>query len=81
MVNVVELQVVPTEQLAPYVNKDAVTLIEGLLDRLKSGHSVAVAIVEVYAAGDTVATAYSMGDNYHKLCSGCARLATHIALD
>lgn len=81
MAEVVELRVVPTERPAPYVNADAVALVEGLLERLKSGHSVSVAMAEVYAEGGIVATAYSAGDRYHQLCSGCARLAARIALD
>lgn len=68
-------------KLPPYVNQDAVDLVEGLLERLKSGHSVAVGIAEVYADGATVATAYSKSNVYHPLCSGCARLAARIALD
>ncbi len=66
---------------APYVNQEAVDLVEGLLERLKSGHSVAVGLVEVYADGSTVATAYSNSHTYHQMCSGCARLAARIALD
>lgn len=68
-------------QSPPYVNEDAVALVEGLLERLRSGHSIAVGLAEVYADGKTVATAYSKSDVYHPLCSGCARLAARIALD
>lgn len=64
------------------VNQDAIELVSGLLDRLKSGESVAVALVEVKADHNTVATAYSKSDRaYHLMCSGCARLLTRISQD
>lgn len=65
----------------PYINNEAIQLVEELLYRLKSGQSIAVGLAEVYADGSTVATAYSKSDVYHQLCSGCARLASRIALD
>ena len=62
------------------LNHKAIEIVEGLLDRLKSGQSVSAALVEVYADG-SVATFYSSGDTYHRLNSGCATLAARIALD
>jgi hypothetical protein len=72
----------PHEDPTPHINLDAIEIIEGLLERFKSGHSVALAVVEVMAEEDAgVATIYSKSNKYHQLCSGCARLATRIALD
>lgn len=62
------------------VNSDAVELVEGLLERLRSGEAVAVALVEVQK-GNVVATAFSKSMYYHQLNSGAARLAARLALD
>ena len=72
----------PSKNSQPYINSDAIEIIEGLLERFKSGQSVALAVVEVMAEeAKGVATIYSTSDRYHQLCSGCARLAARIALD
>jgi hypothetical protein len=60
------------------VNDDALRLVEETLARVKAGEVVAVAIVEVRLAG-SVATAFSRSECYHKLNSGCARLAVAMA--
>jgi hypothetical protein len=62
------------------VNADAIGLIEDVLERLIAGETVAVAVVEVRKAR-TVATAYTAGEHYHTLNSGCARLAARIATE
>ena len=61
-------------------NSDAIALIEGTLERLRSGETVAVAVVEVLADG-AVVTHYSESEYYHQLNSGAARLAARLALD
>lgn len=71
-------KVVPLHLAAEAVNEDGVKLIEGLLERLRSGEAVAVAVVEVMKAG-TVATAYSASSSYHQLNSGAARLSSRLA--
>ena len=71
-------KVVPLHLADEPVNEDAVQMIEGLLERLRSGEAVAVAVVEVMKAG-TVATAYSTSFSYHQLNSGAARLASRLA--
>lgn len=66
-------------QLAPTnINDDAVHLIEDVLERLRRGESIAVAVVEVMKAGN-VATAYCKSQSYHHLNSGAARLAARLA--
>lgn len=75
------LELVPrTTSGAVEVNHDAVLLIEGVLERLKSGKSVAVAVVEVLDRSD-VACAFSRSTYYHQLNSGAARLAARLAAD
>lgn len=73
--SVIELRAARTS-----VNDDAIELVEGLLERLRSGDALAVAIVEVRRDRE-VATAYSASDQYHYLNSGAARLAARLALD
>lgn len=62
------------------VNTEAVDLIERMLERVRSGEVVAVALVEVKRGG-VVATAYSNSrtGHYHGLNSGAARLAHRLA--
>lgn len=60
-------------------NVDAIELVEGLLERLKSGDAVAVAFAEVHADG-SVATAWCKSSYYHHLNSGAATLAARIAI-
>lgn len=72
--------VVEFKRIAKGANGDAIDLVEGLLERLKAGECVAVALVEVKKDG-CVATAYSHSDSYHFLCSGAARLAARLAID
>lgn len=62
------------------VNNDALALAEGTLARIKAGECIGVAIVEVLTQG-VVASAWSAGDHYHQLNSGCARLASRVAMD
>jgi hypothetical protein len=71
---VVELNVVEHNE----INEVAVQEVEGLLERLKSGDSTAVGVVEV-KRGNYVATFYVAGRHYHELNSGAARLANRIA--
>lgn len=60
-------------------NEVAVERLGEILERFKSGESLAFAIVEVKRAG-TVATQYvSDGKSYHELNSGAATLAHRIA--
>lgn len=63
-------------------NDDAIALVEGLLERLKAGEAISVAIVEVLK-GRTVTTAWadSPDGNYHLLNSGAARLAHRLAAE
>lgn len=74
------LRLVPAVSGHPDRNDDAIQLVEGLLERLRSGEALAVAIVEVQKGGN-VATAFSKGLHYHALNSGAARLAARLALD
>ena len=68
-------------KLAPReVNQEAIEIVEDVLARLKSGESLAVAVVEI-RQGRTVGTAYSASDYYHELNSGAARLAARIAME
>lgn len=62
------------------VNGDAAELLRGLLARIESGETVAIAFVEVQRAG-MVSTAYSNSRTgcYHALNSGAARLAHRLA--
>jgi hypothetical protein len=63
----------------PLINAEAIELVEGLLSRLRSGESTAVAFVEVLK-GRVVATAFANdGQSYHTLNSGAARLAARFA--
>lgn len=73
---VVSLKVVPPAALA--VNADAIEMIEGVLEELRSGAATAVAFVVVKADG-CVATAWSKSQSYHLLTSGAATLLTRIA--
>lgn len=63
-------------------NADALKLVEDVAGRLRSGESIAVALVEV-RKGREVATAWSQSPDgsYHLLNSGAARLAARLALD
>ena len=63
-------------------NADAIALIEGVAERLRSGETTSVAIVEVLR-GRQVAMAWSQSadGSYHLLNSGAARLAARLALD
>jgi hypothetical protein len=61
-------------------NEDAIALVEGLLERLRSGESVAVAFVEVFR-NRSVATAWCESESYHLLNSGAAGLAARLAMD
>lgn len=65
---------------APEINRCAIEMVEGLLERLRSGEAVAVALVEVKADG-FVATGYSKSRHYHHLNSGAATLAHRLAGD
>lgn len=69
-------------QQCPKTNDDAIALVEGLLERLKAGEAVSVAVVEVLKS-KTVATAWSDSPdgNYHLLNSGVARLAHRLAAE
>jgi hypothetical protein len=60
------------------VNAEAVELVEQVLARLRSGHAVAVAFVEV-GRGGVVATGWCESNEYHRLNSGAARLANRLA--
>ncbi len=62
------------------VNADAIELIEGTLERLKSGEVVAVAVVEVLREAG-VANHYSQSDRYFELMAGVARLQARLAVD
>lgn len=63
------------------INHDAIQLMEGVLDRLRSGEVVAVGLVEVKQRG-VVGTAYSAGTGwYHELSSGAATLAVRFATE
>lgn len=59
-------------------NMSALELAQGLIDRIKSGEAVDIAIVEV-GSNKRVATAWSAGNSYHLLNSGAARLAARLA--
>lgn len=72
-------QIVKNEA-APAINEEAIELVEGVLERLKTGKSLAIAIVEVYSTNE-VGTAYSKSNKYHHLNSGAARLAARLAVD
>lgn len=63
-----------------FINDDAIELVSGVLERLRKGETIAVAVVEVLSAGG-VGTHYSKSDKYHQLNSGVARLAARLALD
>lgn len=74
------LKLVPVVPGYPERNEDAIQLVEGVLERLRSGEVLAVAVVEVQKGGN-VATAFSKATHYHALNSGAARLAAQLALD
>jgi len=63
---------------AASVNREAIELAEEVLERLRSGETIAFAVIEVRKAR-TVGTAYVAADQYHLLNSGAARLAVRIA--
>jgi hypothetical protein len=75
-------RVVPmAESKKPLVNADAIELVEGMLERLKAGEVVAVAVVEVLQ-DRAVANHYSKSaDCYHHLMSGVARLHARMAIE
>lgn len=62
------------------VNASAVSLVEEVLERLRSGVTLAVAVVEV-KKGRLVATGWvdSPSGSYHELNSGAATLASRLA--
>lgn len=62
------------------VNADAIEIVEGLLERLKAGEVVAVAIVEVLREAG-VANHYSQSNRYFELMAGVARLHARLAVD
>lgn len=66
--------------VADEVNTEAVELLSGLLERVRGGESVAVAIVEVRRGG-VVSTAFANSHSgaYHALNSGAARLASRLS--
>jgi len=66
------LKLVPPAKREP--NQRAIEMVEGLLERVKSGEVCAVAFVQVEPCGD-VGTAYASGDWHHQLASGAGRLA------
>lgn len=73
--------VVPLKKVDLYVNEEAVRGVEALLERLRSGETVALALVEVRRA-NTVADGFfnsEMG-HYHLLMSGSARLHARLAM-
>lgn len=78
--NIVELKL--ADKPKP-INHDAIEMVEGLLERLKSGETYSVALVEVYADSNTVATAWSKGGGgqFHQLNSGVSILAYRLAKD
>lgn len=61
-------------------NQDAIQVLEGILERLRSGESLAIAYVEVRQMG-SVATGWAdhPTGRYHFLCSGAARLLSRLA--
>jgi hypothetical protein len=59
-------------------SQEAIELVDGVLARLKSGESVAAAIVEVKPGG-LVAQGWSGGPYHHELSSGAATLAWRLA--
>ena len=62
------------------VNQDALEMAEALVERIKSGLCIDLAVVEVHSDGG-VMTGYSAGSEYHRLTSGAARLAARLATD
>ena len=62
------------------VQQKVLTLAEEVLARVKSGQTVALAVVEVLPAGD-VAIQTAHEGRYHYLNSGAARLAAHLATE
>lgn len=77
MADVVTLALIPKPKS---VNKDAQQMVEDLLERVKSGETVDVAVVEVTNKG-TVATAWSGAGFRHMLNSGAAVLAQRLAAE
>lgn len=73
-------KVTPLVQVDKQTNDEAITAVEVLLEKLRSGDVRAVALVSVNRAG-SVSTCYinSKEGCYHHLNSGCARLASRIA--
>ena len=74
----------PPDKSAPAtINKDAVEMIENCLNRLKSGESIAMALVEVRSDPKrTVNTCFTTGgDYYHEVVSGCAVLLSRVTAD
>ena len=63
---------------APLVDADAIERVEGLLERLRSGESVACAVVEV-RPGSEIATWWPANVRHHELLSGAAALMTRLA--
>ena len=70
------MSVVAIKSQAP--NPSALEIAQAALDRVKSGETVAIAVVEVLR-GRAVRTSCSAGDCYHLLNSGAARLANRLA--
>lgn len=63
----------------PEPRQAAVDLAEQALANVKSGKTVALAVVEVHPGG-RVSTGWSDGPYYHRLNSGAATLATRLAI-
>ena len=62
------------------VNVEVLELAAEVLQRVQSGDTLAIAVVEVHPGGDV---SFSTTDtpHYHLLNSGCARLAVAMASD
>lgn len=60
------------------VDEDVLALAEEVVERVKAGETVSLAVVEVHPAGN-VSWRRVTERNYHALNSGCARLAAAMA--
>jgi hypothetical protein len=60
------------------VNEPAAELLNEVMERIASGETVAIALIEV-RKGHSVATDWSENGQYHLLNSGAARLAARLA--
>lgn len=61
-------------------NNSALKLAEDVLDWVKKGEVIDIAVVLVYSGGG-VSDAWSNGNSYHKLNSGATRLSARLAND